>query len=98
MTHCPLEQQPVQLPPPQVQAPLLHAWPAEQAPHALPPEPQALADCAVAATQLFCASQQPLGHEVGEQVQMPEAPQAWPVAHPRQAAPPPPQVLADWPA
>jgi len=40
-THCPLEQQPAQVMPPQLQAPLVHACPAAHVEHAFPPVPQA---------------------------------------------------------
>jgi hypothetical protein len=59
-----------------VQAPPLHDCPASQAPQAFPPEPQAEVDCDPVCTQLFCASQHPLGHEEGEQVHVPADPQA----------------------
>jgi hypothetical protein len=91
-------QQPLQLAPPHVHAPPLHACPTSQVPQAFPPVPQAAVDCAPASTQLFCASQHPLGHEAGEQVHVPAGPQACPPAQPWHAAPPAPQAAADWPA
>jgi hypothetical protein len=65
-------------------------------PHALPPVPHAAVDWAVPCTQLPCASQQPFGHEVGEHVHAPAAPQAWPLPQAPHALPPVPQALADW--
>ena len=56
--------------------PLLHAWPAAQAPHAWPPEPQALVDCPDASVQVPFASQQPPGHEDAVHSHAPDAPHA----------------------
>jgi len=96
VTQAPFEQHPLQLAPPQVQAPLLHAWPDEQAPQAFPPEPQALVDCADEATQVPFASQQPFGQEAGVQTQVPEVPQVCPLAQLPHAAPAAPQLPAAW--
>jgi hypothetical protein len=81
VTHTPsLEQQPLQLVPPQVHDPLLQAWSVAQTPHALPSEPQALVDCAEDVVHSHA----------------PEAPQAWPLAQAVHAAPPVPHVPIPW--
>ena len=96
VTQLPFEQQPLQLAPPQLQAPLLHVWPEPQVPQALPPEPQAAVDCPDEATQLPPGSQQPFGQEAVVQVQTPALPQAWPVAQAWHEAPAAPQLPAAW--
>jgi hypothetical protein len=96
VTQAPFEQQPLQLAPPQLQAPLLHVWPEPQVPQALPPEPQAAVDCPDEATQLPPESQHPFGHDAVVQVQTPALPQAWPLAQERHEAPAAPQVPAAW--
>jgi hypothetical protein len=75
VTHVPLEQQPLQLVPPQVHAPPLHDWPDVHSPQASPADPHADVDCADGATQFPWLSQQPSGQEVGEHVHVPAAPQ-----------------------
>jgi hypothetical protein len=75
VVQWPFWQQPLQVPPPHVHAPPLHDCPASHAPQAVPPVPQAAVVCPAGCTQLFCASQQPLGHEDGEHVHAPAAPQ-----------------------
>jgi hypothetical protein len=97
VTHWPLAQQPAQLMVPQLHAPLVQVWPDAQVPQAVPPDPHALADCAAAATHRPWASQQPFGHDVGLQVQVPAGPQVCPVPHAAQAAPAVPHALAAWP-
>jgi hypothetical protein len=96
VTQAPLEQQPLQLAPPQLQAPLSHVWPEPHVPQALPPEPQAPVDCADEATQLPPESQHPFGHDAVVQLQTPALPHACPVAQGRQEAPAAPQVPAAW--
>lgn len=96
VTQAPFEQQPAQLAPPQLQAPLLQAWPEAQVPQAAPFEPQALVFCAAVRTHFPVASQQPPEHEAGVQLQTPAALQAWPLAQATQAAPPVPQPGVDW--
>ena len=76
VTHWPLAQQPAQLMLPQLQPPLLHVCPEAQVPQALPPEPQAVVDCAPIATHRPCESQHPFGHDVGLQTQVPAGPHA----------------------
>jgi hypothetical protein len=88
----------VQLEPPHVHDPLLHAWPLAQAPHALPPEPHVLVDCPDACTHVPFAAQQPSGHEDVVHSHTPDAPHAWPLAQAPHAAPAAPQEVAVWPA
>jgi hypothetical protein len=96
VTQAPFEQQPVQLAPPQLQAPPLHACPDAQPPQAAPFEPQAPLFCAAVRTHLPVASQQPPPHDAGVQPQTPAALQAWPLAQGAQVAPPVPQPGVDW--
>jgi len=93
--HWPLAQQPAQLMLPQLHPPLLQVCPEAQVPQALPPEPHAAVDCADCATHRPCESQQPFGHDVGLQTQVPAGPHAWPVAHAAHAAPAVPQPVVD---
>ena len=64
VTQLPFMQQPEQLMLPQLQAPLLHVCPPAHMPHALPPDPQTVADCADCATHRPCESQQPLAQKL----------------------------------
>jgi len=77
---------------PQLHAPLLHVCPDAHMPHALPPEPHVIVDCADSATHRPCESQQPPGHEVGLQTHVPAGPHACPAAHGAHAAPAVPHV------
>lgn len=89
VTHWPLEQQPLQTVPPQLQAPALQVWPDAQVPQVLPPEPQAAVVCC--ATAMHCVPwQQPLGQEVALQTHAPVLPQVWPAPQLAHAAPPVP--------
>jgi hypothetical protein len=96
VTHCPFAQQPLHIVPPHVQDPPLQVWPIAQTPHAVPLAPHAVPDCADEATQVSFASQHPFEHEEGVQVHVPDAPHAWPLAQPWQAAPPAPHAVIDW--
>ena len=78
-THCPLEQHPVQVVPPQLQAPLVHAWPAAHIAHSFPPEPQVVVFWLPIGMHAF-PWQHPPAHEVVVHAQTPAAPQACPVS------------------
>jgi hypothetical protein len=95
VTQAPSEQHPVQLAPPQLQAPALQLCPEPQAPQAAPFVPQVLVFCAEVATHLPVESQQPLGHDAGVQAQRPALLQAWPLAQGPQVAPAVPQAFID---
>jgi hypothetical protein len=95
-SQLPALQQPiVQAPPPQEHDPFAQESPVAHMPQALPPLPQALLDCADCAMHWPVELQQPLGHDVALQTHCPMEPQAWPVPHAAQAAPPVPQLVAD---
>jgi hypothetical protein len=93
--QAPFEQQPPQPIPPQLQAPLVQAWPDPHIPQAAPFDPQTLVFCAEVATHLPVVSQQPPEHDDSVQAQTPPAPQAWPLAQGPQLAPPVPQTVID---
>jgi hypothetical protein len=92
--HTPFEQQPAQLVLPQLHAPLLHVCPVEHVPHALPDAPHAAAVCPAWATQRFCASQHPPGHDAGVHTHAPVLLHTCPVAHAPHAAPRAPHAAA----
>lgn len=93
--HWPFAQQPPQLVPPQLQAPLVHAWPDPHVPQLAPFEPHALVLWDEGPMHLPVASQQPPEQEEGVQVQTPVLLQACPLAQEPQLAPAVPQAVID---
>ncbi len=91
-------QQPLHELPPQLHAPLEHAWPPLHALHAAPPVPHDVVDCPEYASQTPPAVQHPIGHEVASQTHCPVVPHSWPEGHAPHVAPWVPHEVLDCPA